>query len=69
MAKDLVKIISQALQTDSIDLNKHPNLKKIIDALTNASSSADAKTGLPQVQQAIKSFTEDVVEKDQPLNI
>jgi hypothetical protein len=68
MSKDLVKVMSQALQADNIDLNDYPNLKKIIDSLNKASGSADARTGLPAIQQAIKSYTEDITKKAQPFN-
>jgi hypothetical protein len=68
MSKDLVKVMSQALQADNIDLNDYPNLKKIIDSLNKASGSADARTGLPAIQQAIKSYTEDITKKPQPFN-
>lgn len=68
MSKDLVKVISQALQADSINLNDHPNLKQIVDKLNQASGAADAKTGLPAIQQVIKSYAEDITKKPQPFN-
>jgi TolA-binding protein len=68
MSKDLIKVITQALQTDNINLNDHPNLKQIIDKLNQASGAADANTGLPAVQQVIKSYTEDITKKPQPFN-
>jgi len=68
MSKDLVKVISQALQADNINLNDHPNLKQIVDKLTQAAGSADAKSGLPAIQQVIKSYTEDITKKPQPFN-
>lgn len=68
MSKDLIKIVVQALQADNISLNDHPTLKKIVDSLTQASGSADARTGLPAIQQVIKSSTEDITKKPQPFN-
>jgi hypothetical protein len=68
MSKDLIKVVVQALQADSISLNDHPTLKKIVDSLTQASGSADARTGLPAIQQVIKSSTEDITKKPQPFN-
>jgi hypothetical protein len=68
MSKDLVKVMSQALQADNINLNDHPNLKQIVDKLTQAAGSADAKSGLPAIQQVIKSYTEDITKKPQPFN-
>jgi len=68
MSKDLVKVITQALQADSINLNDHPNLKQIVDKLNQAAGAADAKTGLPAIQQVIKSYTEDITKKAQPFN-
>jgi hypothetical protein len=68
MSKDLIKVVVQALQADSINLNDHPNLKQIVDKLNQASGSADAKTGLPAIQQVIKSYTEDITKKPQPFN-
>ncbi len=68
MSKDLIKVVVQALQADSISLNDHPTLKKIVDNLTQASGSADARTGLPAIQQVIKSSTEDITKKPQPFN-
>jgi hypothetical protein len=63
MSKDLIKVVVQALQADSLNLNDHPNLKQIIDKLNQAAGSADAKAGLPAIQQVIKSYTEDIVKK------
>lgn len=68
MSKDLVKVMSQALQADNVNLNDHPNLKQIVDKLNQAANSADAKTGLPAIQQVIKSYTEDITKKPQPFN-
>jgi hypothetical protein len=68
MSKDLISVFNQVLKVDNIDLNDHPNLKKIIDSLTNASDVADAKTGLPAIQKIIKDYTQDVTKKDQPFN-
>lgn len=68
MSKDLVKVMGQALQADNIDLNDHPNLKQIIDKLNQAAGSADARSGLPAIQQVIKSYTEDITKKPQPFN-
>ena len=68
MAKDLLKVITQALQADNVNLNDHPNLKQIVDKLTQSSGAADAKTGLPAIQQVIKSYTEDITKKAQPFN-
>lgn len=68
MSKDLVKVMSQALQADDINLNDHPNLKQIVDKLNQAAGAADAKTGLPAIQQVIKSYTEDITKKPQPFN-
>jgi len=68
MSKDLVKVMTQALQADSINLNDHPNLKQIVDKLNQAAGAADAKTGLPAIQQVIKSYTEDITKKPQPFN-
>jgi hypothetical protein len=68
MSKDLVKVMTQALQADNINLNDHLNLKKIVDKLNQASGAADAKTGLPAIQQVIKSYTEDITKKPQPFN-
>ena len=68
MSKDLVKVMSQALQADNVNLNDHPNLKQIVDKLNQAAGSADAKSGLPAIQQVIKSYTEDITKKPQPFN-
>jgi hypothetical protein len=68
MSKDLVRVISQAMQTDRLQLNDHPNLKQILDKLNNASGLADAKAGLPAIQEIIKSYTEDTTKKEQPFN-
>ena len=68
ISKDLIQIMGQALQADNINLNNHPNLKKIFDDLNKASSTSDAKTGLPAIQQTIKSYTEDITKKPQPFN-
>lgn len=68
MSKNLVKVMGQALQADNIDLNDHPNLKQIIDKLNQAAGSADARSGLPAIQQVIKSYTEDITKKPQPFN-
>lgn len=68
MSKDLVKVMGQALQADNINLNDHPNLKQIIDKLNQAAGSADARSGLPAIQQVIRSYTEDITKKPQPFN-
>lgn len=68
MSRNLIKVINQALQADSLNLNDHPNLKQIFDKLNKASSSADAKTGLPAIEDVIKSYTEDITKKPQPFN-
>jgi len=68
MAKDLLKVIVQALQADNVNLNDHPNLKQIVDKLNQSAGAADAKTGLPAIQQVIKSYTEDITKKAQPFN-
>lgn len=69
MSKDLVRVVSQAIQTDKIQLNDHPNLKQILDKLSNASDVADAKAGLPAIQKIISDYTEDTTKKEQPFNI
>ena len=68
MSKDLIKVMVQALQADNINLTEHPNLKQIMDKLNQASGSADAKTGLPAIQQVVKDYTEDITAKPQPYN-
>jgi hypothetical protein len=68
MSKDLVRVFGQAMQADNLQLNDYPNLKQILDKLNNASSSADAKSGLPAIQEIIRSYAEDTTKKEQPFN-
>jgi len=68
MSKDLVRVVNQAMLTDKIQLNDHPNLKQILDKLNSASDLADAKAGLPAIQKVIKDYTEDTTKKEQPFN-
>jgi len=68
MSKNLINVFKQAFQADGLNLNDHINLKQIIDKLNKASSSADAKSGLPAIEEVIKSYTEDTTKKPQPFN-
>ena len=68
MSKDLVRVVNQAMQTDRIQLNDHPNLKQILDKLNSASDLADAKAGIPAIQKVIKDYSEDTTKKEQPFN-
>jgi TolA-binding protein len=68
MSRDLVRVVNQAMQTDRIQLDDHPNLKQILDKLNSASGIADARAGLPAIQKVIKDYSEDTAKKEQPFN-